>query len=202
MLTDPIRNHRMPARLLPHKSSPMRIWENLRASLAILSQSGKIELSFHPIAETELTNHHIALQQMNMLRTLPCHLPRQIVTVSCSTCIILINGWYGTAKQEAALELRKQIESGIETYGTFSLKSNLAKKDYHQHNVFRHQYAECPEPECGCHGSGNSGGRRYPSQQMQSSSGNGLTNVSGCFRRVRTYQNDNDNNQTAHPTSI
>ena len=45
-----------------------------------------------------------------MLRTLPCHLPRQIVTVSYSTCIILINGRYGTAKQEAALELRKQIE--------------------------------------------------------------------------------------------
>ena len=45
-----------------------------------------------------------------MLRTLPCHLPRQIVTVSYSTYIILINGRYGTAKQEAALELRKQIE--------------------------------------------------------------------------------------------
>ena len=96
--------------------------------LAILSQSGKIELSFHPIAETELTSHHIALQQMNMLRTLPCHLPRQIVTISCSTCIILINGWYGTSKQEATFEFRKQIESGIETYGTFSLKSSLAKR--------------------------------------------------------------------------
>ena len=67
-------------------------------------------------------------EQMNRLRTLPCHLPRQIVTVSCSTYIILINGWYGTTKQEAALELRKQIESGIETYGTFSLKSSLAKR--------------------------------------------------------------------------
>ena len=113
-------------------SSPQIITdENMRklaCFLAILSQSGKIELSFHPIAETELTSHHIALQQMDMLRTLPCHLPRQIVTVSYSTCIILINGWYGTAKQEAALELRKQIESGIETYGTFSLKSSLAKR--------------------------------------------------------------------------
>ena len=116
----------------PQGSSPQIITdENMRklaGFLAILSQSGKVELSFHPIAETELTCHHIALQQMNMLRTLPCHLPRQIVTVSYSTCIILINGWYGTAKQEAALELRKQIESGIETYGTFSLKSSLAKR--------------------------------------------------------------------------
>ena len=100
----------------------------LAGFLAILSQSGKIELTFYPIAETELTSHHIALQQMDMLRTLPCHLPRQIVTVSYSTCIILINGWYGTSKQEAALELRKQIESEIETYGTFSLKSSFTER--------------------------------------------------------------------------
>ena len=40
----------------------------LAGFLAILSQSGKIELSFHPIAETKLTCHHIALQQMDMLR--------------------------------------------------------------------------------------------------------------------------------------
>ena len=116
----------------PQGSSPQIIADKnmgkLAGFLAILSQSGKIELSFHPIAETELTSHHIAIQQMDMLRTLPCHLPRQIVTVSYSTCIILINGWYGTAKQEAALEFRKQIESGIETYGTFSLKSSLAKR--------------------------------------------------------------------------
>ena len=100
----------------------------LAGFLAILSQGSKVELTFYPITETELTCHHIALQQMNMLRTLPCHLPRQIVTISYSTCIILINGRYGTAKQEAALELRKQIESGIETYGTFSLKNSFTER--------------------------------------------------------------------------
>ena len=116
----------------PQGSTPQIITnENmgkLAGFLAILSQSCKIELASYPIAETELTSHHIAFQQMNMLRTLPCHLPRQIVTVSCSTCIILINGWYGTAKHKTALELRKQIESGIETYGTFSLKSSLTER--------------------------------------------------------------------------
>ena len=103
----------------PQGSSPQIITdENMRklaSFLAILSQGGKIELAFHPIAETELSSHHIAFQQMNMLYAFPCHLPRQIVTVSYSTCIILINGRNRTAKHKTALQLRKQIQPGIQT---------------------------------------------------------------------------------------
>ena len=59
----------------PQGSSPQIITdENMgkfAGFLAILSQSGKIELAFHPIAETELSSHHIAFQQMNMLYTFP-----------------------------------------------------------------------------------------------------------------------------------
>ena len=116
----------------PQGSSPQIIADKnmgkLAGFLAILSQSGKIELSFHPIAETELTSHHIALQQMDMLRTLPCHLPRQIVTVSYSTCIILINGRNRTAKHKTTLQLRKQIQSGIQPQGTFTTESSLTKR--------------------------------------------------------------------------
>ena len=96
--------------------------------LSILSQGSNIEFAFQPIAKSELCHHGVAIEQMDVLRRSPCHLPRQIAGIGNTSHTILIDDRDSTAEQEPPPKLRNQVESGREPQGPFAMEGHRTER--------------------------------------------------------------------------